>query len=184
MRIITGTAKGRVIIAPEGQDTRPTSDRVKESLFNIISKKIYSARVLDLFSGTGNLGLESISRGAEACTFVEKNNNTYKILSMNIEKLGFISNSELYKGDAFDVLETLRKNNRKYDIIFLDPPYSMGLVEKSIKRISELMLLDKNGIIISECDEKDSVPESIYNIKIYRVEKYGRTKIYFWRDEI
>lgn len=184
MRIITGTAKGRVIIAPEGQDTRPTSDRVKESFFNIISKKIYSARVLDLFSGTGNLGLESISRGAEACTFVEKNNNTYKILSMNIEKLGFISNSELYKGDAFEVLETLRKNNRKYDIIFLDPPYSMGLVEKSIKRISELMLLDKNGIIISECDEKDSVPESIYNIKIYRVEKYGRTKIYFWRDEI
>lgn len=183
MRIITGIAKGRAIKAPEGENTRPTSDRVKESLFNIISKKIYGARVLDMFSGTGNLGLEAISRGAEVCTFIENSNNTYKVLSMNVESLGFVSNSELYKGDAFNVLERLGRNNKKYDIIFLDPPYSMGLVEKSIKRINELMILEKNGIIISECDEKDIIPENIYDIKVYRVEKYGRTKIHFWNKE-
>lgn len=183
MRIITGIAKGRSIKAPEGQNTRPTSDRVKESLFNIISKKIYGAKVLDLFSGTGNLGLEALSRGAETCTFIEKNNDTYKILAYNVENLGFASSSQLYKSDAFSALELLGRNNKKYDIIFLDPPYSMGLVEKSIKRIKELVLLDKNGIIVSECDEKDSVPENIYDIKIYRSEKYGRTKIYFWHEE-
>lgn len=183
MRIITGIAKGRVIKAPEGLNTRPTSDRVKESFFNIISKKIYGARTLDLFSGTGNLGLEAISRGAEVCTFVESNNSAYKILAMNIEALGFVSSSELYKRDAFDTLEMLGKSNKKYDIIFLDPPYSMGLVEKSIKKISELKILRKDGIIISECDEKDIIPEKIYDIKIYRAEKYGRTKIYFWNEE-
>jgi 16S rRNA (guanine966-N2)-methyltransferase len=183
MRIITGIAKGRIIKAPEGLNTRPTSDRVKESVFNIISKKIYGARVLDLFSGTGNLGLEAISRGAEVCTFVESNNLTYKTLSLNIETLGFVSNSELYKGDAFDVLGKLGKDNKKYDIIFLDPPYSLGLVESSIKKISTLMLLDKNGIIISECDEKDIISDNINDIKMYRTEKYGRTKIYFWNKE-
>lgn len=184
MRIITGTAKGRIIKSPEGQITRPTSDRVKESLFNIISKKIYGAKVLDLFSGTGNLGLEALSRGAEICSFVECNNNTYKILSSNIEELGFVSKSELYKGDAFDVLEILSRNNKKYDIIFLDPPYSKGLVERSIQKIYELMVLQQNGIIISECDQNDVIPENIKDIKAYRIEKYGRTKIYFWNKEI
>lgn len=183
MRIITGIAKGRIIKAPEGLNTRPTSDRVKESIFNIISKKIYGARVLDLFSGTGNLGLEAISRGAEVCTFVENNNLTYKTLSLNIENLGFVSNSELYKGDAFDVLGKLGADNKKYDIIFLDPPYSLGLVESSIKKISALLLLDKKGIIISECDEKDIISDNIFDIKIYRTEKYGRAKIYFWKME-
>lgn len=183
MRIITGIAKGRTIKAPEGINTRPTSDRVKESLFNIISKKIYGAKVLDLFSGTGNLGLEALSRGAEVCTFVENNNSTYKILSSNIENLGFTSNSELFKGDSFDMLETLGKYNKKYDIIFLDPPYSMGLVEKSIQKISRLTILGQDGIIVSECDEKDIISENIYDIKTYRIEKYGRTKIYFWNKE-
>lgn len=183
MRIITGVAKGRSIKAPEGENTRPTSDRVKESIFNIISKKIYASKVLDLFSGTGNLGLESLSRGAEACTFVEKNRDTYKILAYNIENLKFTPNSETYRLDSFEVLETLGKNKRKYDIIFLDPPYSMGMVEKAIKRISELGILERDGIIISECDEKESIPEKILSIKIYRTEKYGRTKIHFWHEE-
>ena len=183
MRIITGSAKGRVVKAPEGENTRPTSDRVKESLFNIISKKIYNSRVLDLFSGTGNLGLEALSRGAKNCTFIEKNNDTYKILSFNVENLGFALNSEMYRRDSFEVLETLGKNNRKYDIIFLDPPYGLGFVEKAVKRIAELKILDKGGIILSECDEKDSIPEKIYDLRIYRTEKYGRTKVYFWCEE-
>lgn len=183
MRIITGIAKGRKITAPEGMDTRPTSDRVKESLFNIISKKIYGARVLDMFSGTGNLGLEAISRGAEWCTFIEKNNATYKILLENIDNLGFKEKCDLYNRDAFDVLEMLGKKSDKYDIIFLDPPYSKGLVEKAIMGISEKSLMDDEGIIMSEYDENDIIPEDINGIKIYRTEKYGRTKISFWAKE-
>jgi 16S rRNA (guanine966-N2)-methyltransferase len=184
MRIITGIAKGRKILAPEGIDTRPTSDRVKESVFNRISKKIYGARVLDMFSGTGNLGLESLSRGAQTCTFIEKNKNTHRILVENITSLGSKENSEVYNNDAFDILEKIGRNAAKYDIIFLDPPYSKGLVEKAILKINEIDLLDDGGIIMSEYDENDVIPESLNNIKIYRTEKYGRTKISFWNREV
>jgi 16S rRNA (guanine966-N2)-methyltransferase len=183
MRIITGIAKGRKIIAPEGMDTRPTSDRVKESVFNIISKKIYGARVLDVFSGTGNLGLEAISRGADWCTFVEKNKITYKILLQNINNLGFKEKCDTYNRDAFDVLEMLGKNSGKYDIIFLDPPYSNGLVEKAIIEINAKGFMSDEGIIMSEYDENDVIPENLNGIKIYRTEKYGRTKISFWAKE-
>lgn len=183
MRIITGIAKGRKIIAPEGMDTRPTSDRVKESVFNIISKKVYGARVLDLFSGTGNLGLEAISRGAEWCTFIEKNKITHKILLENVNNLGFSEKCEVYSRDAFDVLEMLGKNSEKYDIIFLDPPYSKGLIERAIIKISENSLINNKGIIMSEYDENDVIPENINGINIFRTEKYGRTKISFWTKE-
>jgi 16S rRNA (guanine966-N2)-methyltransferase len=183
MRIITGIAKGRKILAPEGMDTRPTSDRVKESVFNIISKKVYGARVLDLFSGTGNLGLESLSRGADWCTFIEKNKNTHKILIENINNLGFKDKSQVYNNDAFEVIEMIGKNTTKYDIIFLDPPYSKGLIEKAILKIDEINLINSDGIIMSEYDENDVIPEAINNFKIYRTEKYGRTKISFWNKE-
>lgn len=183
MRIITGSAKGRVILAPEGLDTRPTSDRVKEALFNIISKKIHASNVLDLFAGTGNLGLEAISRGAKRCTFTEKNNNTYRILEKNVSNLGFAGSCELYKMDAIELLTNLGKQNKKYDIIFLDPPYSMGLVEKSIELINKHMLLAEKGIIISEHDETERVQEKVEALVNYRTERYGRTKIYFWHRE-
>lgn len=183
MRIITGIARGRIIKAPEGMNTRPTSDRVKESLFNIISKKIKNSTVLDLFAGTGNLGLESISRGAEKCTFVENNKNAYKNLKENIELLKFQDMSETYFQEAFTTLKTLQKINQKFDIIFLDPPYGKGLIESSIKEINNLEILNPEGIIVSEYDAEDIVPESIGEIKIYRTESYGRTKISFWTKE-
>jgi 16S rRNA (guanine966-N2)-methyltransferase len=183
MRIITGIAKGRRIKAPEGMDTRPTTDRVKESLFNIISKKIFEAKVLDLFAGTGNLGLESISRGAHKCTFVESTKATLKILRENIEGLDFQDKSEVYSQDAFAALKILSRNNEKYDLIFLDPPYSKGFVNKAIKEIDELDLLSDDGIVVSEYDMIDPIPDSIGKIKIYRTEKYGKTKISFWSKE-
>jgi 16S rRNA (guanine966-N2)-methyltransferase len=183
MRIITGIARGRMIKAPEGMDTRPTSDRVKESLFNIISKKLRDSIVLDLFAGTGNLGLESISRGAEKCIFVENNKHAYKVLKENIDLLKFQDKSETYFQEAFTTLKTLHRINQKHDIIFLDPPYGKGLIESSIKEIYNLDLLNSGGIIVSEYDSEDNVPETIGKIKIYRTETYGRTKISFWTKE-
>lgn len=183
MRIITGIARGRMIKAPEGMNTRPTSDRVKESLFNIISKKMRDSTVLDLFAGSGNLGLESISRGAEKCTFVENNKVAYKTLKENIDLLKFQDMSETYFQEAFTTLKTLHMLNKKYDIIFLDPPYGKGLIESSINEINNLELLNNEGIIISEYDAEDNVPDSIGEIKIYRTESYGRIKISFWTKE-
>lgn len=185
MRIITGSMKGRKIKAMEGTNTRPTSDRVKESLFNILINKldIRGKSVLDLFAGTGNLGLEALSREAMGCVFVEKDKNAYNVLKINIEALNFLSKSQCYNQDAFYAIKIIAKNNKKFDIIFLDPPYGKGYVEQAIRKISEFDLLACNGIIISEYDENDEIPELIENIKIFRTEKYGRTKISFWTKE-
>ncbi|WP_027307429.1 16S rRNA (guanine(966)-N(2))-methyltransferase RsmD [Caloramator sp. ALD01] len=183
MRIITGTARGRIIKAPEGLNTRPTSDRVKESMFNILDYHYSYENVLDLFAGSGNLGLEAISRGAKKCIFIEQNKEAYNYLVDNIKNLKFEDYCEYYKQDAFSAVEILAKRGEKFDLIFLDPPYGKGLVEKSIKSIYEKGLLDDNGVIVSEQDVNDVLPDIIGNIKKVRVEKYGRTAIAFWSKE-
>lgn len=183
MRIITGIARGRVIKAPEGLNTRPTSDRVKESMFNILTYKYSFDNVLDLFAGSGNLGLEAISRGAKKCIFIEQDKNSYNVLLENIKSLKFDAQSETYKQDAFLALDLLMKRNMKFDLIFLDPPYGKGLIEKSIQKISQNNLLSDKGVIVSEQDEKDIVPEKIDDIVKVRQEKYGRTIISFWVKE-
>lgn len=183
MRIITGIAKGRKLKAPEGLDTRPTADRVKQSLFNIISSRIIDSDVLDLFAGTGNLGLEALSQGAKACTFIEFNKTTYKVLKENIEALSFKDKAETYSEDAVTVLRMLNKKNKIFDIIFLDPPYSKGLIELSVAEIEKLGLLNKEGIIVSEYDINDTIPDRIGKIVNNRTVRYGRTKVSFWSWE-
>lgn len=181
MRIISGTAKGRKLETLEGLNTRPTSDRVKESVFNIILRDIFDANVLDLFGGIGSLGIEALSRGAKHCTFVEENKNAYKVLKENIEKLEFQNKSELYQTDAFGALKTFGRIEKQFDIIFLDPPYGKGYVEKSIKEIDKLNLTNDNSLIISELDNIDNIPESIGDFKVDRIKKYGRVKMAFWK---
>ncbi len=181
MRVISGTARGRKLKANEGLDTRPTSDRVKESVFNIILRYVFDAEVLDLFGGTGNLGIEALSRGAKHCVFVEQNKKSCDILRENVVGLGFKDSSDIYQTDAFSALTKLNSNKAKFDLIFLDPPYGMGYVEKAIKEIDKLDLLSEDGLIVSEFDNVDVVPEEIGEFKIDRVQKYGRVRIAFWK---
>lgn len=183
MRIITGIAKGRKLNTPDGMDTRPTADRVKESLFNIIASKIRGARVLDLYAGTGNLGLEAISQGASSCIFVEHNRTTYNILNENIMMLGFQDKTEKNNGDAIATLGVLHRKDKKFEVILLDPPYGMGLITTSLVNIDKYELLGIDGIIVGEYDINDVVPEKIGKLALYRTEKYGRTKISFWHME-
>lgn len=183
MRIITGLAKGRRIEAPEGEGTRPTADKVKGAIFNILNNKVVEASVLDMFSGTGNLGLEALSRGASRCIFIEKEQKAFQILKKNITSLGFEEICEMYHQDAYIAIEKIKKRGLKLDIIFLDPPYGRQMVIKAIEEISRLDILDYNGIIISEYDEKDNLPDKIGKIEAYRTEKYGRTKVTFWSME-
>ncbi|SEF67376.1 Conserved hypothetical protein 95 [Caloramator fervidus] len=180
MRIITGEAKGRIIKAPPGLNTRPTSDRVKESIFNIISKKIADSYILDMFAGTGNLGLEALSRGAKFCTFIELDRLAYSFLVDNVKSLNYQEKSEVFYGDAFKILKGI---NKKYDIIFLDPPYGKSMVEKAINLIFEEGIFGDETLIVSELDVKDIIPEKIGCFINYRTEKYGRTKVAFWIKE-
>jgi 16S rRNA (guanine966-N2)-methyltransferase len=183
MRIITGIAKGRKIKSPEGMGTRPTLDRVKVSIFNILNNRINGAKVLDLFAGTGSLGLEALSRRAETCTMVEWHKPTYNILNENINILGFEKNSITYNIDAIEVLGKLNKKTESFDIIFLDPPYGENLVNTSVLYIDKYNLLSADGVIMSKYDSTDTITEKIGNIKVYRTIKYGRSVVSFWSKE-
>ncbi len=192
MRIIAGSAKGRKILSPQNEGrnpekgelraTRPTLDRVKESMFNIIAHKAYGAKVLDLFAGTGSLGLEAASRGAKEVVFLEKFKETYDILVKNIETLGFKESSRAYCRESFSYLKSLGQDTQKFDIIFVDPPYLNHMVEKAIVLIEEEDLLSKDGVIVSKYDKDEPVyaPET-GKYELVDQRKYGNTLLGFYQ---
>lgn len=147
MRIVAGEKRGLILKAPKGLDTRPTADRVKEAIFSSISAIIRDSVVLDAFAGTGALGLEALSRGAEEVDFIEKNKATFSVLKSNLEKAKYEDKAHCYFEDT---LNFLRRTQNTYDIIFLDPPYQSGLYEEVLKIIKERNILHQNGIIIVE----------------------------------
>lgn len=183
MRVISGEARGIRLTALKGDNTRPTSDKVKESIYNIINPYIYDARFLDLFSGTGNMGLEAVSRGAEKAVLVEKHRPCFKIIQDNITKTRLGDRVELLKSDVYTAIKRLSSENEKFDIIFMDPPYSKDLVRPCLEGISNGNLLDDDGIIIIEHDTKDLIEDKIGNLVKYREKKYGNTMISFFSKE-
>lgn len=182
LRIISGTAKGRKIKCPSGKSIRPTSDMVKEALFNIIGADICDSRFLDLFSGTGNIGIEALSRGARICYFVEKVYNNIKYINENIRLLDSIDNAKVLHMDASDALCYFKKNNIKFDIIYMDPPYYKNLFAEPLNKISEYKLLDSKGYIIVEHHKKDILNEKYGNLQKIRVQKYGETRLTFYKE--
>lgn len=172
-RIIAGKMKKMTIKVPSGSITRPTADRIKENIFNILTTDVNEALFLDLFAGTGQIGLEALSRKAKCCVFVEKNYRVYMILVENIKKSRF----DKYKTYKEDVISFLEKNNDKYDIIYVDPPYDSGLYEKVINIISNKDMLRFNGQILIE-HAQNVVINNIYGIlEKYKEYKYGSTII-------
>lgn len=175
MRIITGKAKGLKLKTPANFETRPTSDRVKESLFSILSgMKNFSEieNVLDIFAGTGALGLESLSRGAKSAIFIDV--ATTDLISENIRRAKFESVCEVYRGDFQRVLKKISRQDLKFDLIFSDPPYSKGLAQASINLISELEFLKADGMLILEhgAGEIIEVPQ---DLNLLRKIDYGKT---------
>lgn len=181
MRIISGSARGTKLVTLLGESTRPTLDRVKEPLFSIIQNEIVDSTVLDLFSGSGALGIESLSRGAKTAVFCDKNREAIEIISKNIEKTRLKESSIVINNDYIKCLEILKSENMKFDLIFLDPPYKTNFAIDALKRILELDLLAQNGIVIIETDEEERNIEEIkkININIDKIKKYGRVKLMF-----
>ncbi len=184
MRIISGVARGTKINTVENLSTRPTLDRVKEPLFSIIQAYINDAYVLDLFAGSGALGLESISRGAKKCIFCDKSFEVIKILKQNIKKTGFDEKSIVINKDYKKCLEQLK--NEKLDIIFIDPPYRLDIAVDALKRILNLNLLSKDAIVIIETDDENRELQELeklnLNIEVKDVRKYGRVKLIFLHE--
>ena len=181
MRVISGTAKGTKLNSIESLSTRPTLDRVKEPLFSMIQAYIDDANVLDLFAGSGALGIETLSRGAKKCTFCDKSYESIKMLKQNLLKTRLEEKATIYVEDFKKCIKTL---NETFDIIFIDPPYKMDIGVEAIKMILENKLLTKDGIIILETDEKTRELKELenINIEVLDVRKYGRVNLLFLRE--
>lgn len=182
MRVISGIARGTKLNSIDKISTRPTLDRVKEPLFSIIQTHLQDSNVLDLFAGSGALGIEALSRGAKHCVFCDKSYESIKMLKQNVEKTKFEDKSTILLDDYKKSLKKLDKY--KFDIIFIDPPYKLDIAVDSIKRILEYDIFAKDGIIILETDEEERELRELENIKleVYDVRKYGRVKLIFLRE--
>ena len=155
MRIIAGTARGRKIEAPEGKNTRPTLDRVRENLFNILQMKIRGSRILDLFAGSGALSIEALSRGAESATLVDSDRNANRIQKKNLESLGFAGQAEVMLRDWKQAAAELIRDGRQYDLVFLDPPYRMTDLRDVFTTLEKL--LEDDGLVVLEHEAKAEV---------------------------
>ena len=178
MRIISGKARGTKLYTLEGLSTRPTLDRVKESVFNIIQSKITDSVVLDLFSGSGAIGLEFASRGAKKVILCDNSKDAIKIIKKNIEKTHLEEKVELYNTDFKEVLLTI---SEKIDIVYLDPPYKTDYIKQAIEILLKSKYISENTLFIAETDEKEKILDSIktFNIQIIDQRKYGRANIIF-----
>lgn len=178
MRVISGKARGTKLYTLDGKTTRPTLDRVKESIFNIIQNDIRDAQVLDLFSGSGAISIEAASRGAKKVIACDKSRKAVSIIKKNIEKTNMATIIEVYNLDYLDCLNRL--NETKFDLIYLDPPYKTEYAIKAIRRIIDLELKKDTGVIILETDDENVIKEiEKENIQVVDKRKYGRAIITF-----
>ena len=179
MRIISGTARGTRLYTLEGQTTRPTLDRVKESIFNIIQNEVPNSIFLDLFSGSGSIGLEAASRGAKKVILCDKSKEAIKIISKNIEKTHLSKKVELYNLDYELLLKTKVREN--LDIVYIDPPYDSDFAIKSVEILINKKLVNENSIIIIETDNEKKILEGLEKkqVEITDERKYGRAVLIF-----
>ena len=177
MRVITGTARGRRLKTPEGLDIRPTTDNVKESVFNIIQFDIEGRRVLDLFAGTGQLGIECLSRGAREVVFIDQSRDAVKIVKENLKTCGF--SAPVLQQDALSYLNTCGK----FDLIFVDPPYDAGLYEKVLEKVNSVDNLADGGIMVCESRRETPMPEMAAPYYKRREYRYGKVKLSLYSKE-
>lgn len=182
MRIIGGKMRGTKLQTLEGfETTRPTLDRVKESLFNIISMKIIDSEVLDLFSGSGALGIEAVSRGACKAYLCDMSPKAINVIKQNVEKTRCKDFVLVLNKKHIQALEFFKQSNKKFDIVFLDPPYETDLAEKSTEYIIDNNLLNDEGIIIIETDDEKKLIKglNVEKVEIYDTRRYGRVSLIF-----
>ena len=178
MRVITGTARGVPLKAPRGMDTRPTMDQVKEGIFSAIQFEVEGRTALDLFAGSGQLGIEALSRGAAHCTFVDKGREPVSVIRENLKKTRLEERAEVVQADYSSYLKTCR---RQFDLILLDPPYAEIFLETALKIISEIDILTNSGIIVCERPFEKSLPDDIPGLVRYRDYRYGKAAVTIFR---
>ena len=179
MRVIAGKAKGHMLIAPKGMSTRPITDMIKEALFSAWQMQISGADFLDLFAGSGSMGIEAISRGAKRVVFVEKNAAAVEVIKRNFKACGFTEGYNVYKDDVFRRIDSLKQEQEQFDIIYIDPPFTVEKVFLPIMEIlSDGKLLKENGILVIRTKKEKQMPEKIGKLRKYKYKSYGISGIH------
>jgi 16S rRNA (guanine966-N2)-methyltransferase len=183
MRIITGCAKGIKLKAPPGFDTRPTTDRVKESLFNILGPLVNNAAVLDLFAGTGGLGLEALSRGARHAVFIDQSPVSINIIKDNATHTHLAAQAEIYKSDVPKALCRLKRESKLFDIVFCDPPYNRGWVAAILALLDGDGIMNPGAVLVLEHSRHEMVDTDWQVLHGCRTERYGETLVSFMKKD-
>lgn len=176
MRVITGSAKGKRLATPEGKDVRPTSDKVKEGIFSALQFDIEGRRILDLFAGSGQLGIEALSRGAESAVLVDSSAVSIRIAKQNVENCGF---SDIARVIQLDYSAFCAMSRDTFDIVFLDPPYNEGLLSNAVKAV--LPLMSDYGLIVCEHPPEVKLEESVGGFSIFKTYRYGKVNVTVYR---
>ena len=178
MRVIAGKVRRMTLVAPAGMDVRPTTDRIKETLFNIIQYDLPGCLFLDLFAGSGGIGIEAISRGAEKAVFVDKNKDALRCIEQNLEHTGLTDEAEILPMDAVMAIKNLAKRGRVFDIVFMDPPYEHDMEKPVLDALYDYGIVDENSIVIVETSDRTDISSwdndrySVYRVKKYKTNQH------------
>lgn len=184
MRVIAGTAKGRSLSAPPGLNTRPITSKIKAALFSIWQTRLNGARLLDLFSGSGSIGIEALSRGASSVVFVERDKKAIEVIRSNLALCKFTSGFEIYQDDVFNRIKKLNELDYKFDIIYLDPPFTVDEVFLPVMQaLADNDILAPDGIIAIRTLKTKSMPDSFGRLTKFKLKNYGLSNVHFYHDE-
>ncbi len=183
MRIIAGKYRHRKLYCLEGQSIRPTLDRVKESLFSILTPKIPGARVVDFFAGTGNMAIEAISRGASFACLVDQSRDSIQVIQKNLDSLGLRDEVEVWNLPHLSAIHKLKQEKAKFDIVFLDPPYGKNLVPECLQELADAKLLVKGAVIVAEHHIKEELPQRVAGLVQFRHKLYGQVSITLFKHQ-
>ncbi|EUJ32057.1 hypothetical protein MFLO_07727 [Listeria floridensis FSL S10-1187] len=183
MRVIAGSRKGHSLKAVPGKNTRPTTDKIKEALFSIIGPYFDGERVLDLFAGSGGLGIEALSRGAKSAVFIDQAGAAIKTVNENIRATHFETEAQIFRNEAKKALKLLHKNEHQFDLVFLDPPYKKQQIEQLMTELAELELLSSGAVVVCEHDKEaeiasdmsgyKQIKQAVYGITVLSIYQYG-----------
>lgn len=176
MRVITGSARGRRLTTPVGLDTRPTSDMTKEAVFSILQNEVENSDMLDLFAGSGQMGIEALSRGAKSATFIDSDQKAIAAVKENLKACGLMDRSKVAMMDS---LSYIKNTNSKFDIVFLDPPYNQKLIDAVLPYVANCM--KEGGVILCETEKQEVLPTEAGNYFMAKEYRYGKAKITMYR---
>ncbi|WP_020615336.1 16S rRNA (guanine(966)-N(2))-methyltransferase RsmD [Paenibacillus daejeonensis] len=177
MRVIAGEAKGRPLKAVPGVNTRPTTDKVKEAIFSMIGPYFEGGQALDLFAGTGGLGIEALSRGMARAVFIDLDRQSIEVVRRNIEAAGMSSRAEIYKNEASRAIKLLEKRGMQFELVFLDPPYKMKEADKLMREMADRGLLAPGAVIVVEHDARHAYSDTVGDFRLRRQALYGDTAV-------